>query len=324
MVLCGCTSKETRFTFEHSGIISVHPVENPPFMGIPLSLKYFDGRLYMSDFHGDTLVTEFDVESSQIISKSITKGGGPGESLSPLLLFLSGDTLFLFNLQAHILGYDILGASGEHRGLTSHLLCPLPSAVYNLTSIGGGQYLVAGTFNDGRYAIFNSQGEKEQEFGDYPSFLSGEKDFPASAKAMFHQVKFAVNHNLRRVACASAHVLDIVDFSSSAHVVKRIRLDYYHYEFTTGEILSTRSTDGTSVGAKSVTSTDDYIYLLVHPSGQFGSDIETEIWRFDWNGEPVKKFSVDRTITLLEAVNDSLFYAMSYPDYELVKLTVED
>jgi outer membrane protein assembly factor BamB len=186
IVFCGCTPKERSSpVFRHSATVSVHPVKNPPFIGLPVALEYYDGRVYISDFHGDTLVVEFDVENFRVVSKSIIKGTGPGDALPPLGLFLSDDTLFLLNRRTFNLGYDIPNVSGEHRGLTFNKLCSFPVEISNLTAIDG-RYLAAGYFNGGRYAVFNSRGEKEQEFGDYPSFLAGEKDFPIPAKAMYH------------------------------------------------------------------------------------------------------------------------------------------
>ncbi|MDR1339641.1 MAG: TolB-like 6-bladed beta-propeller domain-containing protein [Prevotellaceae bacterium] len=325
VVFCSCVSKEQSLpVFRYSGAVSVHPVENPPFIGLPVALEYDDGRVYISDFHGDTLLVEFDVENARVVSKSIIKGTGPGDALSPLGLFMSGDTLFLLNRRTFSLGYDIPDTSGERR-ITFNKLCTLPGEVSNLTAIEG-KYMAAGYFDGGRYAIFNSRGEKEQEFGDYPSFLAGEKDFPASAKAMYHQVRFAASRKLRRVACVSSHVLDIVDYSTSPNVVRRIQLDSYSYTFETGNFIATSRTDNTSRGAIAVSSTDDGIYILFSPSTELkagnSSGAVNEIWYFDWNGEPVRKFPVDRTIETLKAVNDSIFYSLSWPEYELVQLNL--
>jgi hypothetical protein len=329
IIFCGCTPKEQSSpVFRHSATADVHPVENPPFIGLPVSLEYYDGRVYISDFHGDPLVVEFDVENSRVVSKSISKGTGPADALPPLALFLSGDTLFFLDRQTFILGYDIPDVSGEHRELTFNKRCSFPAEISNLTTIDG-RYLASGYFNGGRYAVYNSRGEKEQEFGDYPSFLSGEKDFPVPAKAMYHQVRFAVNRKLRRVACVSSHVMDIVDYSASPSVVRRIQLGAYHYKFTTGDFLSTARTDGTSAGATAVSSTDDGIYVLFIPSPSLSADVASgrvneEIWHFDWNGKPVKKFPLDCALTELKAVNDSILYSISWPEYELVQLNLHE
>jgi hypothetical protein len=323
VALCRCTPETPTPVFHDSYTISVHPVKNPPFIGAPVALEYFDKMLYISDFHGDTLITVFDVENSQIISKGIIKGVGPGEYLPPLDFFLSGDTMFLINRRAFSLGYDILDRLDKHKRLSFNKLFSFSSAVSNLTGIDG-KYLAFGYF-DKRYAIFNSRGEKEMEFGDYPSFLFGEKDFPTSAKAMFHQAHFAANQNLRRVACVSTHVLDMVDFSSSPSVLKQIQLGFYDYKFTTGNAIYTEQTYDTSKGAIAVTSTDDYIYILFNPATPENPNLNTEneIWCFDWHGEPVKKFFVNQPIYQLSAVNDSIFYSLSYPEFELVKLSLE-
>ncbi|MDR0348099.1 MAG: TolB-like 6-bladed beta-propeller domain-containing protein [Tannerella sp.] len=321
-VFCGCTpEKQTSPVFPYSETVGVQPVENPPFVGLPVALEYFNGRIFISEYHSDTLVTEFDVEKAEVVSRSIIKGAGPNDALPPLGLFLSGDTLFFLNRRTFSLGYDILDVSGECRMLTFHKICSFPTEISNLTAIDG-RYLAAGYFNDGRYAVFNSRGEKEREFGDYPSFLFGEKDFPASAKAMYHQVSFATNRRLRRVACVSSHVLDLVDFSTSARVLRRIQLDSYNYRFATGDFITSERTDDTSVGARAVSSTDESIYILFNSSTNAGSDPVNEIWRFDWEGEPVQKFLVNHAIVELKAVNDSILYSFSLPEYELVKLNI--
>jgi hypothetical protein len=317
-----CTPEVPTPVFRDSTTADILPVENPPFIGLPISLEYYDGRLYISDFYGDTLITVFDVGSSQIISKGITKGEGPKEALSPLNLFLSGDTLFLVNRRAFSMGYDIPDTLNEQKFLSFNKLCSFPSDISNLTGIDG-KYLASGYF-DRRYAVFNSRGEKETEFGDYPSFLFGEKDFPVSAKAMFHQIRFTVNRNLRKVACVSAHVLDIVEFSPSPNIARRILLDPYSYKFVAGNTIYTEQTHDTSRGTRAVCSTDNYIYILFDSAVmpvKSDSNTAPEIWCFDWNGEAVKKIFVNQGIEQLTAINDTFFYSMSHPEYELVKLS---
>jgi hypothetical protein len=124
-------------------------------------------------------------------------------------------------------------------------------------------------------------------------------------------------------------VLDIVDYSVSPSVVRRIQLDAYNYKFTTGDFITSGRTDDTSMGAIAVSSTDDSIYILFNPSpglsaGTGSGSVNEEIWRFDWNGEPVKKFPVDCTLVELKAVNDRILYSLSWPEYELVQLKLNE
>jgi hypothetical protein len=135
---------------------------------------------------------------------------------------------------------------------------PVPVEVFQLAGIHDNRYLASGIFESGRYAILNTDGEIERIFGDYPDFTPGEKDYPYDGKAMFHQVQFGCNRNIRKIACVSSHVADIVDFSDSIAVEKTILLDSYRYRFSTGNIQAAERMPGIARGAVGVTTTDHF------------------------------------------------------------------
>jgi hypothetical protein len=302
--------------------VATVPIDYPLFIGLPISLVYFENKLYISDFFGDTLITEFDIDKKTVTSKIITKGEGPGEAQSPLMISVAKNSLLMFNKKSFRLGYYPLKDSIDTRKQLN-FSCQITSEVSNLTSIGKNRYLASGFFENGRYAILNAEGKVEKEFGNYPAFLTGEKDRPNQAKAMFHQVRFETNMNINKVVCISSHILEIVDFSKSVVVVESIKLGSYDYKFTTGDVISSNKTSDTSRGAIAVTSTDNFIYLIFNDSKLNDSKLKNDIWVFDWNGEPVKKLNVDKNIILITAVNDNLIYALTDGEYGIVKLNIK-
>jgi hypothetical protein len=311
--------------FESEGSVSSVPVENTPFLGKPAKLISVQNKLFIYDSRSDTLVTVFDLNENKVITKIVPKGIGPNEALPPLIIsIMADDTLLTFDKGKFQLSYySFKDSFNIHE--KNNFLFQVPTQVSQLVHIRNSRYLAAGYFEWGRYAILNAKGEIEKELGSFPDFLAGEDDMPNDAKAMFHQVRFENNRNMKKIACLSHHVLEIVDYSDSIYVSGRIQLDGYDYKFSTGEILYANETEDTSIGAIDVTSTDQYIYVLFEYAKNRTSESENDIWVFDWTGAPVKKIKVDRDTYLITAVNDNLLYAVVLieEDFNIVKLNIQ-
>jgi hypothetical protein len=319
-----CTSNNKKLVFEKEENASSIPVKNSPFLGLPIVLVHFENQLLISDFYLDSLITIFDLNENRVIAKLAKKGIGPNEALPPLTISIVNDSLLTFNKNKFQLGYYDLKTGSGIRG-ENHFLFQVTTQVSQIAHIHYGLYLASGFFeHEKRYALLNSEGKIENEFGDFPHFLDGEKDRPANAKAMFHQTRFETNRNVKKIACLSSHVLDIVDFSDDFYVSQRILLDTYNYKFSVGDVLFAEKTEDTSVGAIDVTSTDRYIYVLFNNSKNQVFKLNKELWIFDWAGTPIKKIKVDETIRLITAISDSLLYAIALmdEDYSIVKLNI--
>ena len=320
MLLFACTSNKRKIVFEKEENISSVFIEDSPFIGLPVKLLNYENKLFISDFFADPLLTIFDLNENSVIANVVKKGTGPDEALPPLLISLVNDTLLAFNKSKFQLNYFLLNENYDI-SLKSNLLFQVPSQVSQLSYLNSYIYLASGYFKNGRYALLNAIGEIDRIFGDFPNFLEGEKDRPYEAKAMFHQIQFEINKGIKKVACLSSHVLDIIDFTDYIHVCQQIQLDAYDYYFSTGNMIYTDKTPNTSRGAIDITSTDKHIYVLFDYSQ---NHLNNDIWVFDWTGVPIKKITLDSDIRLITAIDDNLLYALALigEDFKIVKLNL--
>ena len=82
-------------------------------------------------------------------------------------------------------------------------------------SVTENQFVFSGLWNK-RYILYNpSKASEIKEFGDYPNYWEGEKDFPENAKAMFHQSRFIKHPSKPYFASCSSFVLEIYEYDST-------------------------------------------------------------------------------------------------------------
>ena len=319
-----CTFNKEKINFEKEERISSVPLGDSPFLGQPIALEHFNNQLIISDFRTDSLLTIFDLNINQVISTLSRKGIGPNEALPPLMISIVNDTLLTFNRGKFQIGYYLLKEKYNTRE-ENIFLFKVPTEVYRIVYLRNNIFLSAGFFKN-RYALLNINGDIDRTFGDFPEFLSGEKDRPTDAKVMFHQIlNFTTNRNRKKAACLSSHILDIIDFSDNVFIHQRVQLDTYDYKFSTGNIVRADRTINTSRGALDITSTEKYIYVLFNYSkDDRSSEINTSIWVFDWFGSPIKKLILDSNTRFITAINDNVIYALALieDEYNIVKLNI--
>jgi hypothetical protein len=324
VILAGCTIENRTIVFNRTEKAITAELENSPFLGLPIVLKHYKNRLIISDYHGDPLITVFDIQSDSVTSQMIGKGMGPGEALPPLSVSFAGDSMLLYTKSVYRAGYYALSDIDMPEKTSVKFSQPIPNIIFDVTCLPGNNLLATGFFEHGHYAIINVQGETIREFGNYPAFAANEKDYPYQAKALFHQVVlFEAHPNRHKIACVSSHVLEIINCRTTFLVTASISLAPYQYTYAVNDnYISVKKTPDTSRGAISVTSTNDFIYILIDSDKEDEVNGGNEIWVFDWNGEPVKKVLVDRNICLITAISDMLMYAITNPDYTIIKLSV--
>lgn len=324
ILFCISCNHHDPVTFSRIENISCESQKTSPFMGLPMSMKVFNNQLFISDFHGDSLIIRYDLKSQTEIGRFASRGNGPNEFISPIFLFVSDSALFIQSMGNRIFGYLPGSIYEEAETSTFKSLFNVPEMAVHMFPLDSQRFLATGFFEQGRYAILNDRGEIVSYFGSYPEYLKGEKDRPTINRGMYHQVMYEANYPAKKLICLSGHVLEILDFSSEVpKSVESILLSPYDYDYSPNNFISAKSKENTVFGAVAISSTENYVYVVYNPNtpGNKLTPADNEIWVFDWKGTPVRKLIPDKNINNIVAINDQLLYGISdLPDPTLVRI----
>lgn len=159
------------------------------------------------------------------------------------------------------------------------------------------KFIASGAFTDSRFVFLNGEGKITESFGEYPSFMYNEKMLPNEGKFMFHQSFFLKNPVSSKIAVYTSHVLEIYEYGREGLTKQvQILLSPYKYNCETGTFLRANASGDTKRGVKFAQCDDKYIYLLFSHRAPEATEKRTEIWVFDWMGNPVKCLKPDKNI----------------------------
>ncbi len=90
----------------------------------PLQITCIDGRLFVSDFHGERMIHEIKTEPFEWIHDFGARGKGPVEFIGPLLTWVFDSRLFVFDRRVFRLGvFDIMAPDHYFAYKKYHDLC---------------------------------------------------------------------------------------------------------------------------------------------------------------------------------------------------------
>lgn len=315
-IFIGCkleTKNKIEFAVTEDGI--GEEVNRSPFLGMPLNMKKYGKSLYVSDFYGDSLLVRYNMES-EVFTRFGAKGNGPNEILSPSTLSIKDKKMYVYSKSNFKLGYfDLPNEDSLISNSNYHFIFTSSSSTSEMAVLPDNSFISSGYYKEGRYAVMDEKGNITYIFGEYPDYSEGEKNRPYDVKAMFHQVIFETNHDLQKIVAVSNYIMDIIDYSNPKNIMyQRFLLNDYSYEFEKGDLLRTKKNESIPIGAISVSSSDQYIYILFNPNNALNDDFMNEIWVFDWTGKSVKKIIPDIKINLITVTPDNLIYAITQSD----------
>lgn len=322
ILIVACTSNRTTVQPDEIVKINCKPIKSELFIGLPIQLTVKDKYLIINDFKISPMLSVYDLERDTLYCQLFNIGRGPLEEMPPLQMCMNDNNLLVYGRNTHKLYFlSKLTSDTKPEILTTNVnFNSYVSTIFPLDSI----YIASGTFSDGRYALFNNQGDLFAYTGDYPNYMQGEDNLPLQGKGMFHQSLFFRRGNSKQIGSATSHVLDLYNYDQSGlHTAKRILLAPYDYLCRTGNILEARASESTQRGVIGACATFNYIYLLFNPNKAIsGHKSINEIWVFDWNGIPIKKILPDKNFSVF-TINDagSIIYGIDY-DLNLYKINL--
>lgn len=330
LLTAGCGNLPKKASFNEQ-VTAKSTVLTEILISMPIDIKKYGDRLYVSDFGADSLLFCYNLKERHFEKQMLPRGQGAGEFLSPIEFFMSDTSVFIHN-RWHFTARDYSFSKQDLSIQPKGELVRLPMGVDKLCPLGESRVVASGVFDDCRFFLLDKQGNVLSQCGDYPNYQEGEEAIPNSAKAMFHQSQLSYNASRKRLACVTNNVFELWDYTPETLTLhKRLLLSPYHYKFTkTPDGVSASGDDPDAmVGALGITTSDKHVYVLVNPNtcrmhDERKETQNSEIWVFDWEGRPVRKILADvRIESFCIDETDSTFYCvMATPDYSIGMIQV--
>lgn len=287
------------YSFEQTMPMAFEEIDYPELLGLTIQLVKKDTLLLVNDFRGDSLVSVFNLNSGRIKRKLFAVGNGPNEMQSPLDLRLTDDSLWILSRPMHLLSRISCAEMATERPCT--LTGQVQPRADCFLPLDNRLFLYSG-FWDKRYALERRSGEHDiREFGDYPDYWDEETDIPASAKAMFHQSRFAVNREKHLFASCSSHVLEIYRYDPSGRQQPELKfrkqLGRYTYNYQSGNMVVAEARPTSDPAAINIAAGKQHLYLLTRDRKE---STHCNVMVVDWQGNPVRLMTSDKKISCLE------------------------
>lgn len=320
-VLTSCTVPVNSISFDNIEERKALVVQET-FISVPLEMDLKGGNIYISDFRGDSLLWCYNINAHNFENKMIPRGEGPGEFLSPIQFILSDSILFVHNrwhFSAQNYNLDASNNTIDYNGPLIHF----PTDIDMVYQLSDHNYVASGRFSDCRFVILDEKGKIITKCGDYPDFNKEEVEIPNFPKFMFHQSMFGFHEKRKCLTAVTSHVLELWKYDCDSLLLqKRILLSQYGYQYNVGdETASAVANDDVEIGVKRIYSTENYIYLLYDPNTtemyyKKEAYLDSEIWIFDWEGQPVKKIKTKNKLICfcVDEVIGKIYCIMNAPD----------
>lgn len=330
LLVAACSAPIEKMSFNKAKGVNVN-VLLETFVTVPLEMEKQGKYIYVSDFHGDSLLYCYDLEDKKQARRLLPKGTGPEEFLSPVQFFLLDSILFVHN-RWHF------SARSYKYNIDESLLCPvgklikLPTDIDMIYPLSKNRMVASGRFSDSRYVIMDENGNIISRCGDYPSYNSEEKEIPNFPKFMFHQSMFGFHKQRQRLASVTSHVFELWDYSQDTlFLYKRDLLSPYKYSYNMGDGWASSITDDdTERGVERIYATDNYIYMLYNPNTEKmrrsrKDKYNSEIWIFDWDGIPIQKLELDAKIMCfcVDEYSSKIFCILNAPDPSIGEILID-
>ena len=301
--LGSCTDNNKRITFDNMQQIECVSIPYSDILGISMQLLLKDSLLLINDFYGDSLIHILDIKNNYKHKKLVAKGNGPNEFISPIAIYMTNDNLYLyerqtfrlFSMPIDMLLYENKEIKNKFKtDARTMMLFPLSDSMFVSSTSDGTK-----PFN-----IYNSNGEKMREFGEYPAYWHKEVDLPNRVRAFYHQTFFEKHPSQKMFVAYSGHVLGIYKYESIYQdpiLRKEILLSNYNYKFIdNGTLLTAERDDDVERGILTVACSANYIYMVYNPNKKGGEDmLSHQIKIIDWNGNPIKQLNINKQATCL-------------------------
>jgi hypothetical protein len=310
--ICSCTTNKTKLlVFDEVKQVDIEciPIPYSDILGISLQLLKKDSLLFINDFHGDSLIHVLDVKNHIEHDKLVSKGVGPNEFMSPLAIYLTDSTFYIFERRTfRLFSFPIDRVLSIDKRMKFNFTANTPDirSMINIVFPLSDSMFIFSKIDDSpkRFAIHNKNGERMNEFGEYKAYWYRENDFSNRVREFYHNTFFEKHPSKKKFIAYSGHILGIYSYESihqAPVLLKEFLFSQYRYTFSENDMyLSTERDDGVERGILNVFCSSNYIYIVYNPNKE-GEDksLAHLIKIIDWNGNPIKILKPNKIISCL-------------------------
>lgn len=273
-----------------------------------------NGKLLIRNLISEKLLTEYDLERNEKIKDLLEIGEGPVE-FSKIISFRSLDDNRISIYEKDKFRYNIVELSNDKvPNIQRH--SKLDTEISNL--VGNEEYYIASGYFRKRFMMTKLNGASIIFFGDYPDIKHEIKE---ESKGLFFQGYGTLNKNKGAFVFAtnSIPVIDFYKFTDKEpELIKRVEYPYdLHFEdISNGGLVSVRYTDKHKFGFRSITSSDNFVFILysgkskLTDGNEFSSGNEIHIYTFE--GIPLAKMIFDLPLNVIRLDSEmNVLYGLS-------------
>lgn len=300
------------------------------FLGMPGTIFYLDSSLVILDNGADKFFHLIDLHQDQYVGNFGIKGQGPNEFLQPFSFQnITDKEVGVFDLwQKALFGINIEALKNGDTNFPKRFSCG-SLVSFTVAPTIDSTYLSMGTYEDCLFKLLDKNGRLLNNYFEYPYRDSAEKEISNRVRAMAYQGVLRSNpDNDKFIFAISAS--PIINFykvkDKSISEVKCWNFGYPTYKpEEEKEQVSATMDSADKMGFIDAYVTDQFVYVAY--SGKSFKDVRmkcfeaTDIFVFDWKGNPVKSYQLDTPIThFCVSSNDNAIYAISkQPEPSLVR-----
>ncbi|MDR1369654.1 MAG: TolB-like 6-bladed beta-propeller domain-containing protein [Dysgonamonadaceae bacterium] len=335
LILFSSCTKNNQVVWDDKTVSLKGQVLDGPILDLyfPRDIIMIDSLIIVGDINQSELYHRYLIRdnSFEILPGFGKQGEGPGEFFMPLSLHYANKKLSIFNrglLRYQVLNNHCLMSLTVNSCIETKVIKDA-FAFNELIELDDNVFMGTGTFNTGMFAFYSNNSilntdvsypddklntTNEQKGMVYQGFLAkqpnGKKVVYAGFYGQILEIFNVENQNIRRIFS------DIADFPSYKPGMKSI--DY----------LEANYTDDNKIGYFMTAVTDKSIYALycgkTHKDDRL--DYANIIFVFDWNGNRMKKYLLDKDLSCICVNNDeSKIYGLhTDPEDDLVKFVSYD
>lgn len=268
------------------------------FMRYPYRVRVHDTSVYIMDLHGDEYFChEFSYPSLKFIRSFVKRGRGPGElsSMGNIHINGKGKPFILGDYSGKVYAADAEGRLTVIAEMPDDIAFYPDFVLYNDST-----YIIPDYSGKNRFFFADHSGNITRKTGRIPE-INGNPDIPEAALGQVWRpfIGYNAQNGILAVAAQFGEVIEIYDLNKDSHIVKTGPGGMPEYRFNGGEAYPTgiKAYSDVFVG-------DRYIYA-VYWGHEFKEIIQRKItWQggkyihvFDFEGNPVKRYELDRYIT---------------------------
>lgn len=275
----------------------------------PVSIDIYDTLMVIHDRgFEDSMLLFFNTKDYQYLGSAGRTGNGPGE-------FIGLDKIDVFNFSENILAFDVTKSSLININIDSAINFKnyIPNIILNTTipklfdfeQINDTTFITSFYGEDPRLFILNWNLDTLDSFLPYPplpnSFNLPEDDFRYKVRGNLYQTIMEKNIERQCIVLAYPYtsLIQVVDYKSGKNIVNIIGPENNFppkYKLTGDGYGVLPSKNKNAYGELHLT--NEYIFAIYKgkPNGDPKAGYGEQIFQFNWEGKPIRKYTLDRSI----------------------------